>query len=1063
MSSYGNGPDLQPRVSAGTTVVLAAWTIELTFARSFRDNEAKRGPVSPPPVARFLLAGRLMKRCVLFGVLAVWTVASIGLAADEPTDPGVFARARAMHWAFQPVREPKPPVVSNTAWVSSPLDAFILARLEVKGLSPSPSADRRTLIRRASFDLIGLPPTPDEVEAFVHDPSSDAYRRLLDRLLASPHYGERWGRHWLDVARYADTRGYALGREPRFPFAYTYRDYVIRAFNDDVPFSRFILEQLAADQLDADGQTHHLAGMGFLTVGRRFLSNHDTLDDRIDVVTRGFLGLTVTCARCHHHKFDPISSEDYYSLYGVFASSVEPPEAPLIGQVPDTQAYRAFDRELRQRRDAVEAFRREKHAVLLDELRMHVADYLAKVAQQDEAGSDAALSFAPGEVRPRVVRRWQAYLKESVGPEHPVFGPWHKLLALDEDGFAEAAARLLADWTAPSSDADAPPIDARLLAALRGQPPKSRGDVIQLYGSLLTDVYKRQKAADADDEPPDPSEAVLRAVLYAPGSPTAVTLDESDRLYDRETRNRLRELRTKVERWKVSSPAAPPRAMTLVDAATPFDPHVFVRGNPRRKGKAVPRRFLQVLSKPGEGAFRQGSGRLELARAIARQDNPLTARVWANRVWMHHFGAGLVNTPSDFGRQGDPPTHPRLLDHLAWTLMQDGWSTKALHRRIMLSNTYRQVSLDRPAGQRVDPENRLLWRANRRRLELEPLRDAMLAVAGRLDTTTGGRSVDLLRQPFSARRAVYGFIDRQDLPSLFRVFDLASPDASTPKRAETTVPQQALFLMNGPFIIEQARHLAARNDLQRADDDAERIHRLYRHLFGRKATSAELRKATAFLADQPRVPVGPDHPSPAWQYGYGRFDVKANRVVGFTALPHFTERFWQASEKFPSPTLGHLRLSNRGGHVGPDRDHAVIRRWIAPRSGVVKVSGQLEHESEKGDGVQAWIVSSRQGALGHWVVHNHQEATTVARVIVQRGDTLDFVVDGRTDPAHDTFKWAPVIGLLETKSPGDGTGRLEWNAAADFAGPTPAPPAPLTAWEQYVHVLLLTNEFVFVD
>ena len=811
-----------------------------------------------------------MKRCVLFVALAVWTVASIGLAADEPTDPGVFVRARATHWSFQPVREPKPPVVRNTAWVSSPLDAFILARLEAKGLSPSPSADRRTLIRRASFDLIGLPPTPDEVEAFVHDPSPDAYRRLIDRLLASPHYGERWGRHWLDVARYADTRGYALGREPRFPFAYTYRDYVIRAFNDDVPYNRFIVEQIAADQLDADGQTHHLAGMGFLTVGRRFLSNHDTLDDRIDVVTRGFLGLTVTCARCHDHKFDPIPSEDYYSLYGVFASSVEPPEAPLIGQVPDTEAYRAFERELRKRRDAVEAFRREKHAVLLDELRMHVADYLAKVAQQDEAGSDAALSFAPGEVRPRVVRRWQAYLKESVGPEHPVFGPWHKLLALDEDGFAEAAARLLAGWTTSSSDSAARPIDARLLAALRNPPPKSRGDVIQLYGSLLTDVYKRQKAADADDEPSDPSEAALRAVLYAPGSPTAVTLDESDRLYDRETRNHLRELRTKVERWKVSSPAAPPRAMTLVDAATPVDPHVFVRGNPRRKGKAVLRRFLQVLSKPGAGAFQHGSGRLELARAIAREDNPLTARVWANRVWMHHFGAGLVNTPSDFGRQGDPPTHPRLLDHLAWTLMQDGWSTKALHRRIMLSNTYRQVSFDRPTGRRIDPENLLLWRANRRRLELEPLRDAMLAVAGRLDTTTGGRAVDLLRQPFSARRAVYGFIDRQDLPSLFRVFDLASPDASTPKRAETTVPQQALFLMNGPFIVEQARHLAARHDLQRADGDAERIHLLYRHLFGRKATAAELRKATAFLADQPRVPVGPDFaalPAPltAWE------------------------------------------------------------------------------------------------------------------------------------------------------------------------------------------------------
>jgi hypothetical protein len=617
------------------------------------------------------------------------------------------------HWAFQPIKRPPLPAVKDHGWERTPLDRFVLARLEAKAIAPAPDADRRTLLRRVTFDLVGLPPTLKEIDAFLADSSPAAYAKVVDRLLASPHYGERWGRYWLDVARYADTKGYVFEEERRYPFAYTYRDYVIRAFNEDLPFDRFILEQLAADRLLASeprplGSGHRpplpngrgsygsgptqpsrdrrsLAAMGYLTLGRRFLNNvHDIIDDRIDVSTRGLLGLTVGCARCHDHKYDPIPQKDYYSLYGVFASSVEPRDLPQIGEPEQTPAYLAFAKELKARQEAVERFR-EKH----------------------------------------------------------------------------------------------------------------------------------------------------RAELAAG---------------NRKFRDELRALRKKVDHLKATSPAAPPQAMVLEDRPTPVTPHVFLRGNPNNPGPVVPRQFLQVLSSDRRQPFKEGSGRLELARAIASRDNPLTARVLVNRVWLHHFGTGLVRTPSDFGLRSEPPSHPELLDWLAWQFMEDGWSLKKLHRLIVLSRTYQQGSGDNPAAARVDPENRLLWRANRRRLDFEALRDGLLAVSGRLDRRAGGAPVDITRAPFLARRTVYGFIDRQNLPGLFRTFDFASPDATSPQRHQTTVPQQALFLMNHPFVLEQARALLGRPELSGDLPPEKRIRRLYRRVLGRDADADEIALARAFVS-----------------------------------------------------------------------------------------------------------------------------------------------------------------------------------------------------------------------
>ncbi len=398
-------------------------------------------------------------------------------------------------------------------------------------------------------------------------------------------------------------------------------------------------------------------------------------------------------------------------------------------------------------------------------------------------------------------------------------------------------------------------------------PPQSMRDVARVYGQVLTGVEQSwvnlaanaaqqgggsatggNSANNPPEKLPDAAAEELRQVLYALGSPAVVKIDEAWRIFDRVAQNELHKLRKSADEWRVSSPAAPPRAMTMVDAAKPVEPHVLVRGNPGRPGKQVPRQFLQVLCDGPPKPFAKGSGRLELAEAIASRDNPLTARVFVNRVWQQHFGAPLVRTESDFGLRSDPPSHPELLDYLAATFMEAGWSVKRLHRTIMLSSTYQQTSDDRPECRAADAENRWLWRANRHRLDFEQTRDAILAAAGRLDTTLGGRSVNLFSKPYTTRRAVYAFIDRQDLPGMFRIFDFASPDVSTPERPRTTVPQQALFVMNSPFVVEQARQLAKRAQEVSPKDDAGRVRALYRIVLARAAEPEEVDLALRFLA-----------------------------------------------------------------------------------------------------------------------------------------------------------------------------------------------------------------------
>jgi mono/diheme cytochrome c family protein len=864
---------------------------------------------------------------------APWPGQQVSEAARKAAATGEFVITpeQRKHWSFTPVRAAKPPVVKNRIWVRNFIDPFVLAKLEAQNLTPSPTADRRTLLRRAYLDVIGVPPSAEEVEAFLADRSPNAWEKVVDRLLADQRYGERWARHWLDVARYADTKGYVFTEDRNYPYAYTFRNWVIRSLNEDMPYDKFIQYQIAADKMVGDEDRHHLAAMGFLTVGRRFLNNqHDIIDDRIDTVMRGVVGLSVNCARCHDHKFDPIPTKDYYSLYGIFASSMEPNPALPIAPKSMTAKY--------------------------DEAQNRLTD-LKK--QKDE-----------------LVRRQVASLRTKI-----------------------------------ESDANSVPEPVRKV--LMGIRVRTLPDEDQL---------KRIETSFSED-----------------------------------ARQQLGSLRAQMNETQRSMPPAPELAMALVDAPNPVDPVVFVRGNPNNRGAGVPRRFIQIAWPREPEPIKQGSGRLELAQSLTSPENPLTARVIVNRVWTHHFGFGIVRTPSDFGTRGEQPTHPELLDTLASRFMQEGWSLKKLHRWILTSSTWMQASDLRPQVFVKDPENRLIWRQNRRRLDLEAMRDSMLLAAGALDTTPYGKSVDILTQPFSTRRSVYAFIERQNLPNFFRTFDLASPDVSTPQRFSTTVPTQALFLMNSPFVVEQAKRVAARPEISGRPVDAQLIRTLFRTVLGRSPSADETALVMGYLS-APSVPG-----ASVWSYGYGGVD-SSDRVVGFKELPHFTGSAWQGSAQLPDPKLEWKTLNVTGGHAGADQNNAVIRRFTSPVDGYVTISGRLAHDVMPGDGVRGRIVHSRLGVLGSWNVHNSETGTTVDRVELKKGDTLDFVVDCRTEQSHDSFRWAPVITLLPkgVRAADTSAEAAVWDAQKQFGGKGGAD-AGLNRLQSLAQTLLISNEFCFVD
>jgi mono/diheme cytochrome c family protein len=794
---------------------------------------------------------------------------------------GLNPKAKA-HWAYQPVTKPALPSPKNPQWGRTPVDAFILQKLQENGMTPSPDADRETLLRRVTFDLTGLPPTYAEVNAFIADPAPNAFEKVVDRLLASPSYGERWGRHWLDTARYSDTiggdRNAARTTEYRYPDAWTYRDYVIRAMNEDKPYDQFIKEQLAADLLpDAKANDPRLAALGFLTVGERFRNVNDIINDRIDTVSKGFLAMTVSCARCHDHMFDPVSMRDYYALHGVFSSTTEPDNKPSLNARATEEQRKDFQAKLAT--GTTELRNRYYGAIdhYLQDFMRAPAAYLKAASFTARGGTEEAIKARNALQREnKLDEQFVQYLSRGIQRNPAVWGPLvqsknggyksrkidasdPKRLARMEEKLGEKLgdkAAMLSKQIAERSKGGVNPI---IEAAFEAKQPKNFDEAVAVYAEIFAGMKDKSKGLipamkAATSQTVEGYDAATIDLLRGPFEVAPAPLATRDWVelaiagWPNQLLGRARLNFGEINLLETSHPGAPAHAMVLNDKPKAVNSPIFLRGQQTVKGDIVPRSFLEILSpdhKPVE--FKQGSGRLELAEQIASKNNPLTARVIVNRIWMHHFGEGFVRTPDDLGVMSEKPTHPELLDYLATYLMDKNWSMKSLHKLIVMSRVYQVSSHTRPDFAVKDPENRLLWRANVRRLDFEATRDSLLVYSGQLDRTLGGKPINLTDEPYSFRRTVYGYVDRGNLPDLMAHFDFSDPDMPNSKRTTTVVPQQALFLMNSPMAVDIARKILLRPEVQKASADAHRIMAIYRIIFQRSVTPTELQMALSFI------------------------------------------------------------------------------------------------------------------------------------------------------------------------------------------------------------------------
>ena len=828
------------------------------------------------------------------------------------------------HWAFRRVEDPALPDVENEAWVSHALDRFILAGLEERGLAPVAPADRRTLLRRATFDLIGLAPSEAEIEDFLADESPDAFAKVVDRLLASPHYGERWGRHWLDIARYADSNG--LDENIAFPNAFRYRDYVVDSLNRDKPFDRFVREQIAGDLMPAETDAQRfeqITATGFLMLGPKVLAEQDVdkmlidiVDEQVNTVGRAFLALPVGCARCHDHKFDPIPTADYYAMAGVLRSTATMSDAagmrwlerPLAPE-DELAEYEAARKLVAEAQEKVDEVVREQNDVLRRPRRAALAEYLLAVeeaypswsddeAKQEEARETIARVAGGRGLEPPVLERWiRAFYRYREGPPvegdapspSSVFVIWNAYAAASPDRYEQVTEELRA--IIASEKVLTAPLTRSLV---RGPAPKTLEEVAWRYASLFATIeiaweehLMRLGLKDEDELAPSDfrlprEQEELRWLVYdGYFCIPCLDQDEEEKLYPPEALERLAELRAEVERLEEASPPAPPYAMAVEEAEI-VDLPVHIRGSHVNLAeKPEPRGFLKVTDHlvPPPPVAAGASGRLELARWITHPEHPLTARVIVNRVWHWHFGRGLVDTPSNFGAIGSEPTHPELLDWLARRFVEGGWSLKNLHRDIMLSSTYRLSSDYDAANAAVDEENLLLWRNNRRRLEVEPIRDALLQLAGRLDLTIGGRveeydargyvfgetgtlgRVDIYDAP---RRSIYMPVVRTAIYNIFGGFDFGDASDSVGDRSETVVPRQALLMMNSPFVEEAALGFARQLLEIEGASAAERIDTAFVRAYGRPADDVEIEDSLAFLDEMRRGAPANDTELYAW-------------------------------------------------------------------------------------------------------------------------------------------------------------------------------------------------------
>ena len=747
-------------------------------------------------------------------------------------------------WAFQPVGKSVPP-----AGIGTPIDRFLGAKLEEAGLAPAPPAERRTLLRRVYYDLIGLPPTPGEVEAFQADESQRAFADVVDRLLADPRYGERWGRHWLDVTRYSDDRLNSTQDEP-YPNAFRYRDWVIGAFNDDMPYDLFLKAQLAGDQLPKDergGRTSEelVGGLGMFALSPKFQ------DDRIDFTGRGLLGLTIGCAQCHDHKFDPIPTEDYYALLGIF-NSTKVGEHPLAPE--DVVAeYETKKKSADKANERLRKFLETQSLQLVDTLAAATAEYLLtawRVSGPEQAEPAAAASAA--KLDAETLERWVAYLNGKP-KNHKLLDEWHTLLS--QGAAEEEIARFGQE------------IERRIIYLVAKKKRIEHENELRLGGDKSGKNLRRTEQLALPREEfylwNDVASSNSRKI---PRSAEQGILWYGDKALERFLSgvwlNHVNQSRRRVAELEALVPEKYPFHHVISDIERPANEHVHLRGNADNLGEEIPRRFLRILDGGEPRVFREGSGRLELARAIASPENPLTARVIVNRIWLHHFGRGIVGTPSNFGLMGERPSHPKLLDYLARRLIEGGWSMKTLHREILLAEAYRRsaraVEAEFSRHHEVDPENKLLWRANRRRLDVESLRDSLLYVSGRLSEERGGpprrwdedqsnAEQDAEADAENLSRTVYSFVSRRRLDQRLGLFDFPNPNTTSPRRIGTNTPLQGLFFLNSELVMRTAQALVERLAADVGPDPAIRIERAYLLLFGRSPTAAERALAAEFL------------------------------------------------------------------------------------------------------------------------------------------------------------------------------------------------------------------------
>jgi mono/diheme cytochrome c family protein len=724
---------------------------------------------------------------------AVWPAASKPLPANTLA-PYIITPEQRAFWSFQTVKEPPVPPVKDAKWARNEIDRFLLAKLDTANLKPGRAADRRTLIRRATFDLTGLPPTPEEVSAFETDRSADAFAKVVDRLLASPHYGERWGRYWLDIARYSDDKLNSTQDDP-YPNAFRYRDWVIQAMNQDMPYDTFVKAQIAGDLLP--DREKYEAGLGFYALSPEFQ------DDRVDATTRGFMALTVACAQCHDHKFDPIPARDYYSLLGIFANT-QMHEVPLAPK-DVVERFQSQSKKIGDKQKELDDFTNAQSQQLADILATRTATYLMASAGLEPKEKLDADTLA----------KWTKYLK-APKKEHPFLKAWYDAPA---DGKKKAA--LDFENLLLAVNAEKKLIDDKNHITLGLNP--NRGD---LSGANLVSLERDRYVLWEDVFNSG------RGVLHYSG-------DKLDRFLSGEWKSHLDALRTELARLKKDLPPQYPFLQTISDLPKWKEQRIWLRGSRDNPGAVAPPHGLQILSKGDPKTFVE-KPRLELAKAIANPDNPLTARVMVNRVWAHHFGAGLVRTPSNFGAQGDKPSHPELLDYLSSRFMREGWSLKKLHREMMLSSVYALSTETIAKNFETDPENRMLWRFNRHRLDAEGLRDSLLFVSGTLDPKEGGPPVKFSNDNF--RRTAYGFVSRRKLDAALSLFDFPNPNNTSEQRMETNVPLQRLFFMNSDFVAAQSKALA-----ERLKDSPDKIQKAYEILFQRPPTPEEKKLGLDYL------------------------------------------------------------------------------------------------------------------------------------------------------------------------------------------------------------------------